>query len=294
MRIVFIGTVEFSRKMLIKLMDLKADIVGVVTKEKSDFNADFKDISDIPKAKGIPCRYTEDINSEHSIEWIRGLKPDIIFCFGFSQILKKGFLNIAPMGVVGYHPAKLPQNRGRHPIIWALVLGLEKTASTFFFMDEGADSGDILSQTDIDINYDDDAACLYQKIIETAQKQVEGFLPALQSGKYERIPQDHTASNCWRKRYKQDGQIDFRMTNRAIYNLVRGLSIPYVGAHVVYKGKEVKVWKADEVTVDLDNIEFGKVLDVQDRQIIIKCGIGAIRLVEHEFEVLPSVGDYIR
>ena len=58
-------------------------------------------------------------------------------------------LDLAPLGIIGFHPAALPRNRGRHPIVWALVLGLEETASTFFFMDKGADTGDILSQEKI-------------------------------------------------------------------------------------------------------------------------------------------------
>jgi len=67
-----------------------------------------------------------------------------------SSLLKKELLSLPPNGVLGYHPAKLPQNRGRHPLIWSLVLGLEESASTFYFMDEGADSGDILSQKDFE------------------------------------------------------------------------------------------------------------------------------------------------
>ena len=69
------------------------------------------------------------------------------------------------MGVIGYHPAALPKNRGRHPLIWALVLGLKKTASSFFIMDERADSGDVISQEEIIINDDDDASSLYAKMI---------------------------------------------------------------------------------------------------------------------------------
>jgi methionyl-tRNA formyltransferase len=70
------------------------------------------------------------------------------------------------MGVAGYHPTKLPMNRGRHPLIWALALRLKNSVSTFFFMNEGADSGDILSQVDFKILYQDDAQSLYDKTIK--------------------------------------------------------------------------------------------------------------------------------
>ena len=83
------------------------------------------------------------------------------------------------MGIVGYYPAALPSNRGRHPLIWALVLCLTETASTLFFMDEGADSGDILDQRQVSILPSDDAKSLYQRITQVAISQIPGFVPRL-------------------------------------------------------------------------------------------------------------------
>ena len=82
------------------------------------------------------------------------MKPDIIFCFGWSSLIKSEVLNLTKLGVVGYHPAMLPNNRGRHPLIWAKILGLTQTGSTYFFMDEGADTGDILDQSSFEISID--------------------------------------------------------------------------------------------------------------------------------------------
>ena len=293
MRIVFIGTVTFSYKALKKIIDLNYDVVGVCTKEKSDFNNDFMDLSPICKSNNIEYNYVQDINSEDTISWIKKLKPDIIFCFGWSSLIKKELLSLAPMGVVGFHPAELPYNRGRHPLIWALVLGLNKSASTFFFMKEGADNGDILSQTTFDITLKDDAKTLYEKVIEIALKQIEIFLPELKTKTFRRIKQDNIKATYWRKRDQKDGLIDFRMSSISIYNLIRGLSKPYVGAHVEYKGNCVPVWKSEVVKYEEKNIESGKVLEVNDKDITIKTYDGAIKLIEHEFAVLPSTGDYL-
>jgi len=179
MRAVFIGTVEFSLRSLEKLIGLNVNLVGVITKESSSFNSDFVDLKSLCISNGIPCLYVDDINSLDSIKWIKDLNPDVIFCFGWSSLIKKEILNIAPMGVVGYHPTKLPMNRGRHPLIWALALGLEESASTFFFMDEGADTGDILSQVDFEISYQDDARSIYDKVNDIALCQIEDFIPGL-------------------------------------------------------------------------------------------------------------------
>ena len=65
---------------------------------------------------------------------------------------------------------------------------------------------------------------LYNKIIEIAKKRLEELLPDLYRFSYKRIPQDHSKANYWRKRTEDDGKIDFRMSSRAIYNLVRGLT----------------------------------------------------------------------
>ena len=293
MRILFIGTVEFSYKALKKLIELNAEIVGVCTKNKSDFNSDFADLTPLCKQADVPIKYLDDVNSSENIEWVRGLSPDIIFCFGWSNLIKKDLLGLPKMGVVGYHPALLPKNRGRHPLIWALALGLNISGSTFFFMTEGADDGDILSQEKVEILYEDDAKSLYDKVSNIALRQIETFLPKLQNNSFEIIKQKNDLANVWRKRGKVDGRIDFRMTSRAIYNLVRALTKPYVGAHVEYNGQDISIWKVEEVEFDQNNIEFGKVLENDGKSIVVKTYDKAIKIIDHGFKELPKVGEYL-
>lgn len=292
MKIIFIGAVKFSRIILQKLIDLDAQVVGVCTKEKSEFNSDFEDLSFLCKKNEIPFRYLGKNILKDDCDWIKSFNPDIIFCFGWSNLLKKDILKLPPMGVLGYHPTKLPNNRGRHPLIWALALGLKKSASTFFFMDESADSGEILCQKDFDILETDDAQTLYNKMTDIALLQIGEFLPKLQENNYTTIKQKDEFSNIWRKRVKIDGQIDFRMTSEAIYNLVRALTKPYVGAHAIYNGEEVTVWKVEKIYNVQENLESGKVLDVCNDRITVKTYDGAIRIICHEFNKLPKVGEY--
>lgn len=293
MRIVFIGSVYFSKIILEAIILKGAQVVGVVTKNESSFNSDFSDLSIIAKENSIPYLYVHDINEQSSLLWIKQLTPDIIFCFGWSSLIKKDLLNIPPMGVVGFHPTLLPSNRGRHPLIWAKVLGLEKSGTSFFFMDEGADTGDLLDQKEFDILFEDDAASLYNKMITNAVCQVESFLPKLQQKKYPRIKQTGLG-NTWRKREASDGLIDFRMNSKTICNLIRGLTKPYAGAHCVYKGEEIKVWESEVSFTDQINSEPGKVLDLINENIIVKTADGAIVLTGHHFLTLPKVGTYIK
>ena len=200
MKIIFIGTVEFSLSSLAHLVKLKVNIVGVCTVSSNKYNSDYVDMGKICSEHKIPIHYSESINGLETLQWIRSRSPDVIFCFGISQILKLSLLSLARLGVIGFHPTLLPLNRGRHPIIWSLALGLNETGSTFYFMDEGVDSGDILSQQSISISEIDNASSLYKKITDCALAQITDFLPALESGQYVRVPQGVGTGNTWRKR----------------------------------------------------------------------------------------------
>lgn len=301
MKVVFIGAVEFSRRALERLIKLQTEIigddtieiVGVCTLQQSSTNADHNDLSRICEAQAIPWTYAPDINSTETIAWVTEKRPDVIFCFGWSKLLRHQLLNLAPMGVVGFHPTALPANRGRHPLIWALVLGLKETVSSFFFMKEGADDGDILSQERVAIEDTDDATTLYEKVTRCALSQIQIFVPQLASGRFPRVAQDDQNANAWRKRGKADGQIDWRMSSRSIHNLVRGLAKPYIGAHFLYHGREVKVWSTALVEGMPPNLEPGKILEVSELGPIVKCGEESIRLLTTEPPFKPALGEYL-
>jgi methionyl-tRNA formyltransferase len=293
MRIGFIGAVFFSGQALRQLIAMRESVVGVCTLKESRFNSDHEDLTPIAEQAGIPVKYTPEINSTENLDWIRDLKPDVIFCFGWSKLIHSPLLRLPPLGVIGFHPAALPANRGRNPLIWALVLGLKETASSFFFMDEGADSGDLLSQVVIPIDPTDDASSLYQRVTDVAMEQLRDFVPRLAVGKFQRSPQDHQLANAWRKRGIADGRIDWRMAAEGIHNLVRGLTRPYVGAHFDYAEQQIKVWKT-EVQQDAPlNLEPGKVLAVDDSSVFIKTGLGAIRLLDYAPNIQLKPGDYL-
>ena len=162
-------------------------------------------------------------------------------------------------------------------------------------MDEQADSGDILSQKNFKILLTDNARDLYNKVIRIALKQIEEFIPKLQNKLYKRIKQNPKLSNFWRKRNLDDGMIDFRMNSIAIYNLVRALSKPYIGAHISYKDKNINVWEVKMIKKIKyqSNIESGKVLSVVKNTITVKTHDSAIKILKHEFKKLPTVGEYL-
>ena len=293
MRVIVIGTVQFSLEM-VDIVNQYAELVGVITSNSSKFNSDYADLSPYCKDYSIPCLQISDVNSDSTLDWVKEKNADIIFCLGWSSLIRQPLLRSVPMGVVGYHPTALPKNRGRHPLIWALVLGLKETASTFFFMDEGADSGDIISQVDIKIAPDDNALSLYSKTINTARQQLSNLLVDLKVGNYTRISQKGMHTNTWRKRSEVDGQIDWRMSDSSIYNLIRALSRPYVGAHFMVGRKVHIVWNSSIIEcLEVQNVEPGKILKVNSEQLIVKCGDGCIELNDIEPPVVVKQGDYL-
>lgn len=300
MKICFIGCVDFSADALRILFALEragvCSVVGVITKSSSRFNADFVDLSAIVEEAGRPgdlVHYYE--NQEVAAEFVVRSGADIVYCFGWSSLLGPELLASAPRGVIGFHPASLPENRGRHPIIWALALGLEQTASTFFRMDAGADSGPILSQEPIRIESSDNAQSLYGKITERALGQINVFTKALSKGHAEFREQDESKATYWRKRSAADGLIDWRMPASDIHNLVRALFHPYPGAEFHWQSQTIKLWETrltDEGV--LPNAEPGKVLDYRDENVLVKCGGNtAIWLIDFWPSIEINVGIYL-
>lgn len=282
-----------SRALLEKLIFLNADIAGVVTQQDPGMNADYANLLPLCRAYSIPFIFADQCSEDEVIQWVAKIGPQMIFCFGWSYLLKKELLAIPPQGVLGFHPACLPRNRGRHPLIWALALGLKQTCSTFFFMDQGTDNGDLISQEIVPILYEDNAVTLYQKVKETALHQVETFFPQLLNKTVHRRPQELSQASYWRKRSPADGLIDFRMSSTAVYNLVRALARPYPGAHVNFQGKQVKIWQVREIDCTQEGVEPGKVLSSGYRGVDVKCYSRAVRILEHEFEQIPEPGGYI-
>ncbi len=295
MRVGFIGCVESSRAALQTLLGVKGlTVSAIVTREKSAVNADFCDLTDLCKAHGIPYHLENPKERGASVNFLKAFELDIIYCIGWSYLLDKQMLDLPKQGVIGFHPAYLPSNRGRHPIIWALALGLEETASTFFLMDEGADSGPVVSQTPISIDDSDDATSLYRKILEASQLQLTKLASDLVNGTATFTEQDESKATYWRKRSRSDGMIDFRMTASSIHNLVRALAPPYPGAEFIFNNKHIVVQKSciapDEYPM---NIEPGKVLSKKGEDLLVKtAGSNAVWLLGLEVNDIVT-GDYL-
>ena len=296
MRILFIGTVRFSRHCLKEILDRGSNVVAVFTMSpgKGHFNTDYEDIEPITAEKGIPVFRVKRLNDPANVQRIRSLAPDVIFVFGFSQIIGRELLDIPPLGCIGTHPTLLPKNRGRHPLIWTLIKDLPEGGLTFFFLDERADSGDIVWQRRFPVTDEDDAGTLYEKIMELAGRGIGEILPLLERGELKGTPQDHSRATYWPKRSGKDGEIDWSGSARTVWNLIRALARPYIGAHTFHGDSRLTVWRASMVPEVLlpagaEDSQPGQMVAVGPDGPIVRTGEGFVRIEEWEGTSVPVV-----
>ena len=291
MRIVYIGAIEFSTHCLEAVLANGGNVVAVFTLPPETGKQRHSDYAPVPWPRSV--HWADNINDHADTIW--DFAPDVIFCFGWSGLLSPEVLAIPRLGCIGSHPTLLPRNRGHHPLIWAIALGLKETGLSFFRMAERVDAGPLISQERIPLGAEEDARSLYDKVKASASRQISDFLPRMIAGEMPLVAQDHGVEpNIWRKRGPADGRIDFRMSSAAICRLVRALTRPYPGATVRYKGKEYRVWSCVEANFFYgdENLEPGKVGFSVDGWMYIKTGDGSVRFVEHELPTMKS-GDYI-
>lgn len=294
LKILVIGKVKFTESILNTLISEGVKISGVICGEEKGINSDFVDLSLLSSEKDIPFLRTNDINSEETFNWAKEKNPDVIFCLGWPQLIKKKLLSLPKKYIVGYHPSDLPYNKGRHPIIWALALGLPRTASSFFLMDEGADTGKVISKKTIDISANDKALDLYLKIESAAKLQIIEILADIRKDRLKILEFDHQHGNSWRRRVESDGEIDWRMSAKSIHNLIRALSYPYDGAHFIFNSKAYKVFESEISTgANNINIEPGKINSIRNGFIDIQCGEGSVILKQVEPQIDLTGTEYL-
>lgn len=245
-RIAFVGCVEEGRRSLETLLDLDARIVGIFTL-RPDLAANVSGAvpwEDLAASRRIPLHYVRNINDAESVEILRGLAPDLVFCVGWTQLLRSELLRVPSMGCIGFHASLLPRLRGRAPVNWAIILGERETGNTMMLLDEGVDTGDILAQRRFPIEEDDTCATVYDKVARSADEMIREVLPAIREGRLRRTPQDHAAATVMPRRRPEDGEIDWTRTTRQLHDWVRALTHPYPGAFTTLRGSRLFVWKA--------------------------------------------------
>ena len=252
MKIVFIGVVTSGWHSLKALLEKKADIVGVFTADKQKMTeysgmhpSYFGEFEELAGKYGVPLYKIDTVQSPLDLEKIKTMKPDIIYCIGWPQLVRKELLQIPPKGCLGIHPTLLPERRGGAPLNWSIIDGLKQSGVTLFYFDEGVDSGDILAQKSYEITLNDNCSTVLGKINCISAELVGETYPLLEKGTAPRTKQNNAIATYTRRRRPEQGNIDWRLTSLQIHNWVRGISLPFPGAFTFWKGKKIIIWEAE-------------------------------------------------
>lgn len=236
LRIVFMGTPEFAVESLRALINDGQNIVGVVTNtDKPSGRGQILKPSPVKVfalENGIEVLQPANLKSDDFISRLSGLKADLQVVVAF-RILPDVVWNMPGLGTFNLHASILPDYRGAAPINWVIINGETTTGVTTFFIDHDIDTGKILFQEKVNIDQDESAGELHDKLMKAGAGLVVKTVRAISRGNYKTTDQSSLFRNGEIKKapkiYKEDCKINWYSGITDLYNFIRGLS-PYPAA----------------------------------------------------------------
>ena len=296
LKIVFMGTPAFSVPVLKGLIE-NYKVRAIVTQPDRQVGR-HGEMSPSPiKRVGIENTILV-LQPEHikeNVEMITSLEPDLIITCAYGQILPKEILNCARLGCINVHASLLPRLRGGAPIHRAIIEGHKKTGITIMYMGAGMDDGDIISQEAVEIDINDTASTLHDKLSILGRNLLLKTLPSIIDGTCTRTKQDSSQVTYGFNIKREDEKIDFSKTKREVYNLVRGLN-SWPGAYCLYEGKILKVWKCREGELYDPSLFDGQVTAIYSDGFGVKVSNGEVIFteVQPEGKTKMSAADFVR
>ncbi len=282
MRIIFMGTPDFSVGTLEALVEAGHEVCLVVTQP------------DKPKGRGKEMQYTpvkeaalkygievyqpRRIREAECVEKLRQYNADIMVVIAFGQIIPKEILEMVPYGCVNVHASLLPKYRGAAPIQWSIIDGEAVTGVTTMQMDEGLDTGDMLLKTEVPITAEETGESLHDKLAKAGAALCVETLAKLQEGSIVPKKQGESPTAYAKMLDKKLGNIDWTKSAVEIERLVRGLN-SWPSAYTYWNKKVVKIWKAS-VTDEKSNEQAGTVVKVEKDGFYVQTGNGLLKVLE--------------
>ena len=294
-RIVFMGTPVFSVPVLEGLLnDSNYEVVGVVSQPDKKVGRHQvltpSPVSQVAISNGIKLLRIEKVRSEY--QEILDLDPDMIVTCAYGQIIPKEVLDYPKYGCINVHASLLPKLRGGAPIHKAIIDGYSKTGITIMYMDEGMDTGDIISQEEIEILDSDTVSILHDKLSVLGRDLLLKTLPSIISGNVKRIKQNSDEVTFAYNIKREDEHIDFNDTKRNVFNLVRGLN-SFPGAFAILDKKIVKIYSGR--CGDSTKGDCGQIINIYDDGIGVRVNDGEYIITElkEEGKKKVAVKDYL-
>ena len=282
LKIVFMGTPEIAS---VILRDLNANgftvVLGVCQPDKP---VGRKQILTAPPVKntldelGIPSYQPNSLKNDEAFETISSYEPNLIITCAYGKILPKAVLDIPALGCLNVHASLLPAKRGSAPVQRAILDGDKETGVTIMKMDEGLDTGDIVSSVAVPIDDDIHSDELFELVGKAGSKLLTETVMPYCNGELPLIKQDESLATYCPPIKSEEGKISWDDTSFMIHKKVHALST-WPGAFTFLGGKKVKIYDTtliDESLIpeDVRDVAPGTVVKANKRDLFVKCGEG--------------------
>jgi len=286
-RVIVFGNNTIAVNCIRYLAEQDVEILGVVA-EPSDTGEDGwqKSVRKGVKELGLPLLDGVDLGCKEFLERIRGLSPDFIFSIQCARILGGDLIDIPKHGAINLHYSRLPKYRGCYPIAWSIINGEKSTGVTLHFMDEGIDTGNIISQVKIDIGENETGRRLFDKCTRAGLDLFIGEAEKILKLENATVPQDDRLALY----YPSDSivfsnnRIDWSMWFVTLYDWIRAFIFPpFQYPCTTFNGKTIEIASV----FSYNNIgigEAGEITDIDERGVSISAGGGNIVVNQFSME----------
>ncbi len=278
LKTLFMGSPEISVPFLNFLASKNTDMIVFTQKDKIRKRGKALEPTHVKKRAlelGIPV-YTESAKSDEAYKIIKDFGPDIIFVVAFGQILPSHILNSAKLYPLNVHFSLLPRYRGATPVNTAILNGDDETGTSIMIMDEGLDTGDVIFSARCNIEPDDNASRLFEKLVGISIEILDNNWNSICSGNVKRTPQQGVAIKT-KLIKKDDLSIDFREDALKIHNKIRALNYS-PGTRTMFRNNILMIEKAEYVS-DCAG-KPGEITDVEKESFSVCCQDGGIKILE--------------
>lgn len=251
-------------------------------------------VKSIAEQHKLPVLQPERVKNQDFVDSLKSLSPDLVVVSAYGQILPKTIIEIPKMGCINVHPSLLPKYRGAAPMNWTLIKGETQTGVTIMLMDEGMDTGDILTQEETAIGPEETFGELHDRLAVKGAELLLKTIEMIISGAVQRTPQDSARATYAPRLNKEDGLIRWDSDIHHTVNRIRGLS-PLPCAYTFIKGKMLKIFSATaaEISVAETPGTVGKATE-KGLPVAGRNGYVFLREVQMENKNRMSVHDFLR
>ena len=287
MRVIFMGTPDFSVGTLEALIEAGHDVCLAVTQPDKPKGRgkemQFPPVKESALKYGIPVFQPKKIRDPVCVEELKKYNADVMVVVAFGQILPKTILEMTPYGCINVHASLLPAYRGSAPIQWCIINGEEKTGVTIMQMDEGLDTGDMLLKGTVALEEKETSGSLFEKISALGASLCVEALEKLEKGELKPEKQGESTTEYAKMLTKEMGELDFRRSAAELERLIRGLN-PWPSAYTRLGDKTLKIWAADVCGKKDEGAACGEITEVAKDAFYVACGEGTLKITELQLQ----------